>query len=120
MTSLLFRAAAVCFGPSVRTQVSAKQFSAHQKAESLLECQESAGPSGCWSGKEEKAAVVTESQLLLLANHPQWRQRGKWWLFGFFAGRCGFALAPELFQQLGARVGGNQLELGINLSQAAQ
>jgi hypothetical protein len=41
-------------------------------------------------------------------------------LFGFIAGRSGFALAPELFQQLGARVGCNQLELGINLSQAAE
>jgi hypothetical protein len=63
---------------------------------------------------------MSESQTLLLANHPQWWQRGQWRLFGFFAGSCGFALAPELFQQLGAWIRGNQLELWVNLSQAAQ
>jgi hypothetical protein len=41
-------------------------------------------------------------------------------LLGFFAGSCGFALAPELFEQLCAWIRGNQLELGVNLSKAAQ
>ena len=120
VTSLLLSAAAVRFGPGVCAQVGAEKFPAHQKAESVLEGQQSAGPAGRWSRKQQKVAVMSESQALLLANHPQWRQRGKWWLLGFFAGSCGFALAPELFQQLCAWIRGNQLELGVNLSQAAQ
>ena len=120
MTSLLLSAAAVRFGPGVCTQVGAEKFPAHQKAESVLEGQQSAGPAGRWSGKQQQVAIVGESQTLFLPNHPKGWHRWQWRLLGFFAGSCGFALAPELFQQLGAWIRGNQLELGVNLSQAAQ
>ena len=107
MTSLLLSAAAVRFGPGVCTQVGAEKFPAHQKAESVLEGQQSAGPAGRWSGKQQQVAIVGESQTLFLPNHPKGWHRWQWRLLGFFAGSCGFALAPELFQQLGAWIRSN-------------
>ncbi|CAI8352146.1 MAG: Uncharacterised protein [Cyanobium sp. ARS6] len=63
---------------------------------------------------------MTQLQRLFPADHSQGREiRDCCWLLVFPGGR-GFALIPEFFQQLGARIGRHQLEAWINPSQFLQ
>ena len=63
---------------------------------------------------------MAQLQRLLPANHSQWRELGQWWLLLFLTGGRRLALVPELFQQLGAGIGRDQLEAWIDPSQCLQ
>ena len=86
----------------------------------LFEGEQPAGPAGGWSWQQLEAVAMTQRQGLFLANHLQ-RWQGRQWRSGVgFPGGQGFALLPELLQQLGSWIGANQCELRIDLGQAAQ
>ena len=63
---------------------------------------------------------MAEGKCLLLADDPQGRQIWQRWLFAPFARRGRLALAPQLLDQLGARVGDDQFQAGIGLRQIPQ
>ena len=118
--AFFFGAAAVAFGPAVRAEVGTEELVAHQQAQAFLEGQQSAGPAGGWGRQQHQAALMAERKRLLLADHPQGRQIGQWRLLARLTGRGRLALAPQLFDQLGAGVGDDQFQAGVGLRQIPQ
>ena len=103
--AFFFGAAAVAFGPAVRAEVGTEELVAHQQAQAFLERQQSARPAGGWGWQQHQASLMAEGKWLLVADDPQRRQVWQWWLLARLTRRGRLALAPQLLNQLGARVG---------------
>ena len=113
VAAIFLRAAAAGFGPGVAAEVGGEELAAHQQAGALLEGHQAIGPAGCGGGQQGDPVAIGAFDAVLTAHHRDRWQRGQLFsLLGWRAARGGrLALIPQLAQQLGRRVGGDQAQL---------